>query len=968
MGVLSLSTRPILFLILAAVSCSTARSEEQAKWEFNTERSGWTPNGQTELKVADGVLTITSKGADPYISAPASAPAGWHLLTIDAQFEGTAATQLFWTTQKDNGTSEANSVRSQFTGNPGAFRPLQLFFHTDSPLTSLRIDPLTAPGQMAVRSITLSARQPPAPEATPVEDIRVPANFRVERLHSVRAEQHGSWVSMTKDDAGRLIVSDQYGKLHRITPPALGKSTPVKIETIAVEVGMAQGLLYAFDSLYVMVNGNNNDKQGLYRVRDTNGDDEYDSVEHLRKIDGGGEHGPHAVILAPDGKSLYVCAGNHTNPTDFSASRVPRNWQEDQLLPRMWDAGGHAVGKMAPGGWIAKVSPDGKDWELVASGFRNEYDIAFNPEGELFTYDADMEWDVGTPWYRPTRVNHVTSGAEFGWRSGTGKWPTWYPDSLPEVVDIGPGSPTGITFGTGSAFPRKYQRALFISDWSYGVIYAVHLKPQGASWLGEAEPFISAAPLPVTDLVVGSDGALYFTIGGRRTQSGLYRVTYHGKESIAAESQRIAEGSDLRKLRRQLEELHTDNAEDAVVEAWPYLGHADRHIRYAARIAIEHRPVAEWAEKALAESTNVDSRITALLALARNADRAYQVSLLRALGGLAGQEMTDEQSLAALRVIQLAFIRMGEPDPEVNVAVSAILGPFYPTESTRLNRELCALLVYLNHPDVAEETVKLMKTAPTQEEQMYYALCLRALKDNWTVETRREYFQWFLDAAGMRGGYSFGGFLANIRKDAIATLSESEQESLQEILEKTPTAATPEIEAQSRPFVKKWAVADLISDVAGRMKERDFGNGKKMFTVTGCYKCHRFAGSGGIVGPDLTAVGRRFNDQNMLESLIEPSKVVSDQYEATMFLTASGKQVVGRVVNLNGDTLMVSENMLDPGRLTNIKRDDIEEMMVSKKSMMPDGLLNNLSREEILDLVAYLQSGGNPESDIFERK
>ena len=78
---------------------------------------------------------------------------------------------------------------------------------------------------------------------------------------------------------------------------------------------------------------------------------------------------------------------------------------------------------MAPGGWIAQVSPDGQDWQLVANGFRNEYDIAFSPEGELFTYDADMEWDVGSPWYRPTRVNHVTSGAEFGWRSGTGKWP-----------------------------------------------------------------------------------------------------------------------------------------------------------------------------------------------------------------------------------------------------------------------------------------------------------------------------------------------------------------------------------------------------------------------------------------------------------------------------------------------------------------------------------------------------------------
>jgi glucose/arabinose dehydrogenase len=190
---------------------------------------------------------------------------------------------------------------------------------------------------------------------------------------------------------------------------------------------------------------------------------------------------------------------------------------------------------MAPGGWIAQVSPDGQDWQLLASGFRNEYDIALNPDGELFTYDADMEWDVGSPWYRPTRVNHVTSGAEFGWRSGTGKWPAYYPDSLGSVVDIGPGSPTGIAFGTGAKFPAKYQKSLFISDWSYGVIYAVHMSPSGSTYTGEAERFIAAAPLPVTDMVINpADQAMYFTIGGRKTQSGLYRVTYKGTESTAA--------------------------------------------------------------------------------------------------------------------------------------------------------------------------------------------------------------------------------------------------------------------------------------------------------------------------------------------------------------------------------------------------------------------------------------------------
>ena len=153
-------------------------------------------------------------------------------------------------------------------------------------------------------------------------------------------------------------------------------------------------------------------------MRDTNGDDRFDEVKLLRKLEGGGEHGVHAILLSPDGKSLYVVCGNMTKLTDYDSSRVPLDWSEDHLLPRLWDGNGFMKGVLGPGGWIARIDPDGKNWELVAVGFRNEFDAAFNRHGELFAYDADMEWDINTPWYRPTRINHVISGAEFGWRSG----------------------------------------------------------------------------------------------------------------------------------------------------------------------------------------------------------------------------------------------------------------------------------------------------------------------------------------------------------------------------------------------------------------------------------------------------------------------------------------------------------------------------------------------------------------------
>ncbi|MCA9265617.1 MAG: hypothetical protein KDA60_17270, partial [Planctomycetales bacterium] len=195
-------------------------------------------------------------------------------------------------------------------------------------------------GIAAVQGQEQGGAAAPEPVATPVERMRVADGFEVELLYSVPADQQGSWVSMTVDNRGRLITSDQYGKLYRVTTGPEG----VDVQPLATDIGGAHGLLYAFDSLYVMVNGTDKDKQGLYRVTDSDGDDKLDHVEWLRKIDGGGEHGPHSIILSPDGQSLYVCAGNHTDPVNFEQSRVPRIWAEDQLLPRMWDAGGHAVG------------------------------------------------------------------------------------------------------------------------------------------------------------------------------------------------------------------------------------------------------------------------------------------------------------------------------------------------------------------------------------------------------------------------------------------------------------------------------------------------------------------------------------------------------------------------------------------------------------------------------------------------
>ena len=170
-----------------------------------------------------------------------------------------------------------------------------------------------------------------------------------------------------------------------------------KVFSTSGSPGGAHGLLYAFDSLYLMNNELKN--KGLWRFKDTNGDDQYDKTTKLHTMAGGGEHGLHSMIVSPNGKRIYFNCGNHTKlPEGLEKSRAAKIWNEDHVVPRLWDANGHARGLLAPGGYICSMNPDGGDLELFCYGFRNEFDIAFDLSGELFTYDADMEWDIGSPW------------------------------------------------------------------------------------------------------------------------------------------------------------------------------------------------------------------------------------------------------------------------------------------------------------------------------------------------------------------------------------------------------------------------------------------------------------------------------------------------------------------------------------------------------------------------------------------
>jgi putative heme-binding domain-containing protein len=861
----------------------------------------------------------------------------------------------------------------------------------------------------------------------------VPAGFAVERLFVVPTDALGSWVCLATDPRGRIYASDQRDKgVVRITPAPLDGSRPTVVERVPAAISGAQGMLWAFDALYVVRNGSNAaDGSGLYRLTDSDGDDTLDKVEKLREFPGGGEHGPHAIQLAPDSKRLVIVCGNHTKlpfavkdltpPQEMggirtsqrrielapeASSRLPACWDEDLLIPRMWDAGGHAVGILAPGGFIVATDPDGKEWELLSAGYRNVFDIAFDADGELFAYDADMEWDFGAPWYRPTRICHATSGSEFGWRSGSGKWPACYPDSLPSVIDLGPGSPVGIAFGSGAKFPASYQRALFACDWTFGTIYAIHLQPAGATYRATKEEFVSRTPLPLTDVVVAADGAMYFAVGGRGGQSELYRVTYSGPEPTAAVDTRQPQHAADRGVRHSLEALHRPAADPAAAidRALAHLGHADRFVRYAARVALEHQPLALWQDRALALDDPM-AAIGGAIAVARQAEPAAQPEVLAALDRIDPAALEAAGKTDLVRAYELALVRLGQPLAADRERIAARFAPLFPTGSFDLDRELSSLLVAVRAPGIVPKLVGML-AAPTtvagttnfgaDEQalrkliernaqyggdvrqtlekrsdllQVHYAYILRTVtrKKSWTAADRAAYLAWFGRAQEWGGGNSFRKFLVNIETESLAGLSENEQLALVAAGLRKPYVPPPlpKPEGPGRAWTLDAVLAAAEQGLAPG--SRNFEHGQRTFAAARCIVCHRFGTDGGATGPDLTQAGGRFQVRDLVEAIVDPSKVVSDQYKASIVQTADGRVVTGRIVSESPEKIVVVTDPEDATKFVEIARSDIEELLPASESLMPKGLLDGLNEAEVLDLVAYVLSKGQRRDPRFKR-
>jgi len=363
----------------------------------------------------------------------------------------------------------------------------------------------------------------------------------------------------------------------------------------------------------------------------------------------------------------------------------------------------------------------------------------------------------------------------------------------------------------------------------------------------------------------------------------------------------------------------------------------------------------------------------ALIETAKSGDNIEPV-LNGQLALLAKPSLSVDDKLRALRVFQLAVIESKNETPSLKKRAHSALIAQFPSKDERLNRQLANTLAWAGQPAaIAKILAAMPKDNAEPQVQLHYVHALRTMKDGWTPTQKTQLMDWYAKAITWRGGASFPGFINLLFDASMQTFTPEEKKLAYEKVPQFAPLTEAELAAaaqrvatqragQQRPanmrargvlaISKEELVEELI--FTPQRQPPSAQQGREVFDKA-CSACHRFGAIGNDLGPDLTTLNSRFQKKDIVESILWPSKVISDQYEVTMVQTKDGKAFAGFVVREEGGKLAM-RTADTVGRQFEVASANIKTKEKSPVSMMPEGLVDEFSLGQIHGLIKFLQS------------
>lgn len=831
----------------------------------------------------------------------------------------------------------------------------------------------------------------PISEAQFRQSVKVPDEFNVTLFArspevnypvAIAAEPHHA-IYVASDEQGSLGTDPNGGKVLRcVDEDGDGKMDKV---TTFCRVDHVRGVVYRNGAVWV------SHPPYLSVFHDDDGDGVADRKKRL--VSGlttdlvntrGGDHTTNGVRMGIDGW-LYIGDG-------------------DYGVPEAKGVDGSTV--VLRGGGILRVRPDGTELELFASGLRNPFDVAIDPQLNMFTRDNTNDgggWD--------TRVSQLFQTAEYGYPR---LFANFSDEIMPTLGTYGNGGGTGSLYIEDESWPEGLNRSLFTGDWGRSGVFHHPLKPNEATfettqnnfatipratgmdldargnlyvaswWSGEASVYVgpqvgfvtrltpkgaeqrkmmpdlkSASITDLIDRLRSPNAVVRFHVQGeliQRSSSVIKSLTKVCKDREFPISGRIAALFALKQIRgAKSHKLLVAMTEDPSLREFAIRALTDRKSQLK---GLDPR----FFEKFLADkSPRVRSQ--ALISLGRLGDSRVAKRIIP-LAMQSGQHLPDPSKPDAAQVVpHLALRALIELDA-TNECLKALNGPY--------RQAALRALRYMHNETAVEGLIQSLESERDINKRNEILTTLIRLYQHespydgswWGIrpDTTGPHYDPMEWAESKRVARVLVSAIQTSDADTVKLLRK-ELERHQVELPGVKSLAKKDPEAESQSIIIQ-PVDPSNPNQLGNMgyesiltkalaAKGDAKAGAAIFKARSCAACHTSAAGQKPAGPHLADIGKRYKSNELIESILKPSEKIAQGYETQLFSLDSGKNVSGFVVSEKGKEITLRDSQ---GKTHRILREQIEQRKRSKNSAMPTGLAGSMTVEELANLIAYLKS------------